>query len=159
MSKTCGSPASAVRPEGSLVWVLCGTTAAVTFVLFGWPNWEGIQPSKSATLVIILNLSIILTSTLILHLGFFGRIISLYRRNLQRVQCLTILAEDTGVRQIDAWWNLRNFVLNEDLALDYDIGGLAVSATFVLDLLSACVLAVQIHREGLVKAVLESPGT
>jgi hypothetical protein len=32
------------------------------------------------------------------------------------------LLSDISEHQIDAWWNCRNFVLNDDLALDYDIG-------------------------------------
>lgn len=97
-------------------------------------------------------------STLILHLGFFGRIISLYRRNFQRVECLTAHAQDLADSQIDAWWNCRSFVLNEDLALDYDIGGLAVSATFLVNISVFMVLLVQVYREGF-STMLEPPGS
>jgi hypothetical protein len=38
----------------------------------------------------------------------------------------------------------RSFVLNEDLALDYDIGGLAVSATFTINIAVFIVLVVQV---------------
>jgi hypothetical protein len=41
---------------------------------------------------------------------------------------------------------LRNFVLNEDLALDYDIGGLAVSATFIISVSVFCVVGYQVWR-------------
>jgi hypothetical protein len=39
----------------------------------------------------------------------------------------------------------RNFVLNDDLALDYDIGGLAVSATFLINIMVFVVLLVQVR--------------
>lgn len=41
-------------------------------------------------------------------------------------------------------FTFRNFVLNEDLALDYDIGGLGVSATFVITLAVFFVLMQQV---------------
>lgn len=37
-------------------------------------------------------------------------------------------------------------MLNEDLALDYDIGGLAVSATFLIDVLTFSVIIIQVSR-------------
>lgn len=40
----------------------------------------------------------------------------------------------------------RNFVLNEDLALDYDIGGLAVSATFIISVTVFFVVGYQVER-------------
>jgi hypothetical protein len=40
----------------------------------------------------------------------------------------------------------RNFVLNEDLALDYDIGGLAVSATFIISVTVFCVVGYQVRQ-------------
>ena len=40
----------------------------------------------------------------------------------------------------------RNFVLNDDLALDYDIGGLAVSATFLINVMVFVVLLVQVQE-------------
>ncbi len=52
----------------------------------------------------------------------------------------------------------RNFVLNEDLALDYDIGGLAVSATFLVDVLVFAVVVAQVFREGFY-ALMDPPGT
>jgi len=74
-----------------------------------------LPPSHTATLLIVLNLLTILLSTLILHLGFFGRLLALYKRNLLRVQFLTRLLKDISEHQLDAWWNCRNFVLNDDL--------------------------------------------
>jgi hypothetical protein len=50
------------------------------------------------------------------------------------------LVEDLSEQKMDAWWNCRNFVLNEDLCLDYDIGGLAVSATFLITVGVFCLL-------------------
>jgi hypothetical protein len=99
-------------------------------------------------------------TTLILHLGFFGRIISLYQRNYLRVQLLTEHLKGINLldHQLDAWWNCRNFVLNDDLAIDYDIGGLAVSATFIINLLIFFVLVSQTYREGF-EAILEPPGS
>lgn len=69
-----------------------------------------------------------------------------------------INSQELSEPQLDAWWNCRNFVLNEDLALDYDIGGLAVSATFLVDLIVFSVLAVQVAREGF-EAMLAPPGS
>jgi hypothetical protein len=37
-------------------------------------------------------------------------------------------------------------VLNEDLALDYDIGGLAVSASFLVDVAVFAVIVIQVSR-------------
>jgi hypothetical protein len=70
-------------------------------------NWEKLPPSYSYSLLIFFNLLIILLSTLILHVGFFGRLITLYRRNYERVACLTSLGEDLGVAKMDSWWNCR----------------------------------------------------
>lgn len=91
-----------------------------------------LPPSNTATLLIILNLLTILMTTLILHLSFFGRLLALYKRNLNRVECLSRILSTTPKEQLDSWWSCRNFVLNDDLSLDYDIGGLAVSATFLI---------------------------
>eukprot|EP00602_Paraphysomonas_sp_CaronLab_P003263 CAMPEP_0185019062 /NCGR_PEP_ID=MMETSP1103-20130426/1672_1 /TAXON_ID=36769 /ORGANISM="Paraphysomonas bandaiensis, Strain Caron Lab Isolate" /LENGTH=547 /DNA_ID=CAMNT_0027549141 /DNA_START=667 /DNA_END=2310 /DNA_ORIENTATION=- len=153
-----GPPASPVRPEGNVPWVFFGVIAALSFILLGWHNWEKLPASYTYSLLILLNLLIILLSTLILHVGFFGRLITLYRRNYERVACLTDLVEDLNEQKMDSWWNCRNFVLNEDLALDYDIGGLAVSATFLITLSVFMVLAAQIYREGY-DAMLEPPGS
>ena len=68
-------------------------------------------------------------------------------RNFKRVEFLTKLVEDLSEKKMDAWWNCRNFVLNEDLCLDYDIGGLAVSATFLITVGVFCVLASQVSSE------------
>lgn len=84
--------------------------------------------------MIVLNLLTILSSTLILHISFFGRLLALYKRNYLRVLNLTEILQRTDLEDIDSWWNCRSFVLNEDLSLDYDIGGLAVSATFLMGL-------------------------
>ena len=43
-----------------------------------------------------------------------------------------------------AIWCGRNFVLNDDLALDYDIGGLAVSATFVINSVVFVTVCIQV---------------
>lgn len=45
----------------------------------------------------------------------------------------------------EAWWCLRSFVLREDLSLDYDVGGLGVSATFLIVLASFVVAIAQVH--------------
>jgi hypothetical protein len=52
----------------------------------------------------------------------------------------------------------RNFILNEDLALDYDTAGLAVSATFAMGVFVFVILMVQLYREGFL-AVMEPPGS
>ncbi len=77
--------------------------------------------------------------------GFFGRLLALYSRNYYRVARLTTFLARTREQDIDSWWNCRNFVLNEDLSIDYDAGGLAVSATFLTDILVFIVLIGQVH--------------
>jgi len=156
--KRFGSPASSIRPEGNAVWVAFGVIAALTFTLLGWHNWYVLPPSHTATMLIVLNLLTILMSTLILHLGFFGRLLALYKRNFMRVEYLTKRLDEMGELNVDTWWNCRNFVLNDDLALDYDIGGLAVSATFIINLLVFFVLMTQTWREGF-PAMMEPPGS
>jgi hypothetical protein len=89
ISSECGKPASALRPEGGPVWVFFGIVASVSLTLLGWHNWGSLRPSPSATLLVFLNLCTLLTSTLVMHLGFFGRILALYNRNLQRVRALS----------------------------------------------------------------------
>eukprot|EP00428_Durinskia_dybowskii_P066072 CAMPEP_0170368682 /NCGR_PEP_ID=MMETSP0117_2-20130122/7582_1 /TAXON_ID=400756 /ORGANISM="Durinskia baltica, Strain CSIRO CS-38" /LENGTH=555 /DNA_ID=CAMNT_0010623355 /DNA_START=869 /DNA_END=2536 /DNA_ORIENTATION=- len=153
-----GAPGSSVRPEGSVTWIYFGVTAALTFTLLGWHNWYVLPPSNTATLLIILNLLTILMSTLILHLSFFGRLLALYKRNLNRVVYLSTILGTTPYEQLDSWWNIRTFVLNDDLSLDYDIGGLAVSATFLITITLFAALISQIYREGL-QAMLEPPGS
>jgi hypothetical protein len=82
---------------------------------------------------------------LILHLSFFGRIIALYQRNYYRVRYLSkLLVHLQEKEEIDAWWNCRNYVLNDDLSLDYDIGGVAVSATFLMDCFIFMILMIQV---------------
>ena len=139
-----GAPGSSVRPEGSATWIFFGVTAALTFTLLGWHNWSVLPPSNTATLLIILNLLTILMSTLILHLSFFGRLLALYKRNYLRVQALTQALAATTKEELDSWWNCRNFVLNDDLSLDYDMGGLAVSATFLIALTLFAALITQV---------------
>ena len=117
----------------------------MTFTLLGWHNWYLLPPSHTATLLIILNLLTILMSTLILHLGFFGRLLALYSRNYNRVARLTAFLSRTREQDIDSWWNCRNFVLNEDLSIDYDTGGLAVSATFLTDIFVFIILLGQVR--------------
>lgn len=154
-----GAAGSSIRPEGSLVWVFFGIIAAITFTLLGWHNWYVLPPSHLATLLIILNLLTIITTILILHLGFFGRLLALYRRNFQRVAFFTAVLERVGEGDIvGKWWNCRNFVLNDDLSLDYDIGGLAVSLTFLINLSVFVILLLQLLREGS-SAVLEAPAS
>ena len=109
-------------------------------------------------LLIVLNLLTILMSTLMLHLGFFGRLLALYKRNFLRVEFLTKTLTRLGANHVDEWWNCRNFVLNDDLALDYDIGGLAVSLTFILNLAVFFVLVMQIYEYGF-SAILTPPGS
>jgi hypothetical protein len=140
----CGSPASSIRPEGSATWVFFGIVAALSFTLLGWHNWYVLPPSKTATLLILLNLLTICMTTLILHLGFFGRIIALYKRNYLRVEFLSRLLDNIKETEIDHWWNCRNFVLNDDLSLEYDIGGLAVSATFIIVIMVFFILLAQV---------------
>lgn len=144
LNQQCGGPATSIRPEGSAAWIFYGIIAALTFTLLGWHNWYLLPPSHTATLLIILNLLTILMTTLILHLGFFGRILALYKRNYLRVEYLTTLLTNLKETEIDPWWNCRNFVLNDDLSLDYDIGGLAVSATFLIDVFVFFVLMIQV---------------
>lgn len=143
--KKFGAPASFIRPEGHFIWVCFGIVAALTFTLLGWHNWYVLPPSHTATLLIVLNLLTILMSTLILHLGFFGRLLALYQRNFLRVQCLTRYLTDISEQELDAWWNCRSFVLNDDLAIDYDIGGLAVSGAFLINIVVFLVLIFQVH--------------
>ena len=140
-----GSPASSsVRPEGSPVWVFFGVIAALTFTLLGWHNWYVLPPSPTATLLIVLNLLTIGMSTLILHVSFFGRLLALYRRNFLRVQYLTTLLQRCKVADLDSWWNCRNFVLNDDLSVDYDMGGLGVSATFLISIIIFMIFLTQV---------------
>ena len=54
-------------------------------------------------------------------------------------------AEEPWVHAADAWWSLRSFVLREDLSLDYDVGGLGVSATFFIVLASFVVAIAQVR--------------
>jgi len=209
-----GNPGSAVRAEGNLVWVLFGMVAAFTLILLGWHNWVALPSSHISTLLILLNVLVILLSTLVMHVGFFGRLISLYTRNFLRVQYLSHMVKvrffpfslktrrahmtHLAATRFRSWETFswmrggiagmyavllslslslhiysylkisshsffgrcccRNFVLNEDLALDYDIGGLAVSATFLIDVTVFSVLVVQLWREGFL-ALLDSPGS
>lgn len=69
---------------------------------------------------------------------------------------LTSLLSSIEERQVGAWWNCRSFILNDDLGLDYDSAGLAVSATFVIGLGNLVVLLMQVYREGF-QALLEPP--
>jgi hypothetical protein len=156
--KRLGTPGSYIRPEGNAVWVTFGVIAALTFTLLGWHNWYMLPPSHTATLLILLNLLTILTSMLILHLSFFGRMISLYQRNFLRVRSLSAYLASMEESQLDAWWNCRTFILSDDLGLDYDSAGLAVSATFLLGLTNMLVLLMQLWNDGF-EALLEPPGS
>lgn len=75
-----------------------------------------------------------------------------------RVAYLSELLKTLNEDSMDAWWNCRNFVLNDDLALDYDLGGLAVSLTFVINVSSVMVVIIQTCRDGF-QAMLEPPGS
>lgn len=70
-------------------------------------NWLKLPAAYTYSLLILLNLLIILLSTMILHVGFFGRLIALYRRNYDRVACLTTLGEELNEQKLDSWWNCR----------------------------------------------------
>ena len=153
-----GAPGSNIRPDGSPTWVFFGIVAALTFTLLGWHNWYVLSPSRTATVLIILNMLMILTSTFMLHLGFFGRILALYKRNFMRVEYLTGRLKELGEHAVDAWWNCRNFVLNDDLALDYDIGGLAVSFATLVTLISFGYLASHLFEFGFV-CIMSAPGS
>lgn len=153
-----GAPGSNIRPDGSPTWVLFGIVSALTFTLLGWHNWYVLSPSRTATVLIVLNMLTILTSTLMLHLGFFGRILALYKRNYMRVEYLTRRLEELGEGAVDAWWNCRNFVLNDDLALDYDIGGLAVSYAAMMTVLSFGYLVSHSIENGFA-AMMTAPGS
>ena len=129
INKRHGAPGSSIRAEGSPSWVAFGVFSALIFTLLGCRNWRTMPQSHTTWLLVLLNVFTITATTLLLHLAFFGRLIAIYTRNRQRVQMLSELLRMGGVSAVDAWWNCRNFVLNEDLALDYDIGGLGVCAT------------------------------
>lgn len=58
----------------------------------------------------------------------------------------TSKTEEPWVHAAEAWWFLRSFVLREDLSLDYDVGGLGVSATFFIVLASFVVAIAQVSR-------------
>lgn len=102
-----GSPGSPVRAEGNVTWVFFGIVAALTLMLLGWHNWDVLPRTRVSTLLILLNVLVILLSTLVLHVGFFGRLLSLYTRNFMRVQHLSHMVRELGDHQIDAWWNCR----------------------------------------------------
>lgn len=102
-----GSPGSSVKAEGNAVWVFFGIVAALTLMLLGWHNWDVLPRTHGSTLLILLNVLVILLSTLVLHVGFFGRLLSLYTRNFMRVQHLSHMVRELGDHQIDAWWNCR----------------------------------------------------
>ncbi|CAM9795574.1 unnamed protein product, partial [Phaeothamnion confervicola] len=160
-----GRPGSAVRPETSAAWLAFGVVAACTFTLIGWRKWGDLPATVTAAVAVGVSAATILVSVLLLHVGFYGRLVALYRGNLCRVQYLSRLlregsgeVECGGVSMARAWWSVRSFVLSEDLSLDYDIGGLGVSATFFIVLTSFVVAVVQICREGL-KAILSPPGS
>jgi len=157
-----GQPGSPIRPEGNLAWVLFGIISAFCFTLLGCHNWRAMPVQLETSLLIILNILTIQSSALLMHLAFFGRLIALYTRNLIRVQELSelLLIYKDDYTTIDAWWNCRNFVLNEDLALDYDIGGLAVSFMFIVNI---CVFGMFINllfneNEKFFQVIIEPPG-
>ena len=201
-----GAPSTSVRPEASIVWVLFSLIAALTFILLGSEKWLVLPDTHTASLLMLLNIMSIILSTLILHLGFFGRLLTLYMKNLNRVKYLsevldTIrLAEERGERgggvftdhefdsnksnnntnngsnshssevqeekdglltedythildeftqdgaDVDAWWACRNFVLGNDISIDYDVGGLAMGAAFMLDITVFVIVCVQVSE-------------
>lgn len=145
-----GAPASAIRPEGSFTWIVFGIIVALTFTLLGWHHWAVLPSTATVHLLLVLNLFTLLMTILILHLSFFGRVIALYQRNYHRVRYLsTLLTHLQEKEDIDAWWNCRNYVLNDDLSLDYDIGGVAVSATFLMDCFIFMILIIQVGLSSL----------
>jgi hypothetical protein len=221
--KKFGDPVkSSVRPEANLAWVTFGFIAALTFILLGCGKWSVLPPTNSATLLMVLNVLSIVLSALILHLGFFGRLLTLYSRNLRRVEFLSYLLEKNShnddyitpalsapgsghntpgrqssagahlsvsdsiqdvsdrlansmadgtrvsgaadgnpvvnINNIDAWWACRNFVLNNDLSIEYDMGGLAMAMTFQLDIVVFSVVCYQTYHEGF-SALLGAPGS
>lgn len=217
--KKFGDPvSSSVRPEASLSWVTSGFVAALTFILLGCGKWSIIPRSHSSTLLIVLNVLSIVLSALILHLGFFGRLLALYTRNLHRVEFLSYLLEKNSendnyitpavsvpgsgintpqrqssgggerdslneslqdvsdqladsmevgaepgrpkvnINNIDAWWACRNFVLNNDFSIEYDMGGLAMAMTFQLDIVVFSVMCFSTYHEGF-DALLGAPGS
>ncbi len=158
MLRRFGAPGSNIRPDGSPTWVIFGVVSALTFTLLGWHNWYALSPSHTATILIVLNLLSIMMSSLMLHLGFFGRILALYKRNFMRVQYLTQRLDELGEYSLDAWWNCRNFVLNDDLALDYDIGGLAVSFAALVTFASFFYL-IKLYMEEGFASIMHSPGS
>lgn len=121
----------------------------------GYKKWIEVPTTWSSVIIIGVNVTIIFISVFLLHVGFYGRLIALYKRNLSRVKYLSHCLGGTDIR---SWWHLRNFVLGEDLSLDYDIGGLGVSATFFIVLSSFVVALIQIFKEGL-DAILSPPGS
>lgn len=129
--------------------------SAPAAVITGYKKWIDVPTTTSSIIIISVNVTIIFVSVFLLHVGFYGRLIALYKRNLSRVQYLSHCLGGTDLR---SWWHLRNFVLGEDLTLDYDIGGLGVSATFFIVLSSFVVALIQIFKEGL-HAILSPPGS
>jgi hypothetical protein len=152
-----GPPGTFIRAEGNPTWVVSGVFGAIVFTLLGCRNWRAMPVQPTTSLLVALHVLTITASTLLLHIAFFGRLLAIYTRNRQRVQMLSELLRSEGVSAVDAWWNCRNFVLNEDLALDYDIGGLAVSAMFVVNVSIFVVVVSQLYHEGFA-TILEPPG-
>lgn len=100
-----GFPGSPVRAEGNVVWVTLGMVTALTLMLQGWHNWDEIPRTRTSYLLILLNVLVILMSTLVLHVGFFGRLISLYSRNFQRVQSLSHMVKVSQFCNIELFSN------------------------------------------------------
>ncbi|CAM9495904.1 unnamed protein product [Choristocarpus tenellus] len=147
-----GPPGGSVRPETTRAWLMFGFVAAFTFTMIGWRKWGDLPGTLSSIIVVGVNVATVFVSILLLHVGFYGRLIALYQGNLHRVCFLSKLlkerieqAEESWVHTAQAWWSLRNFVLKEDLSLDYDVGGLGVSATFFIVFVSFLVAITQVR--------------
>jgi hypothetical protein len=74
--------------------------------------------------LICVSNTITCVSVFLLHVGFYGRLIALYKRNLSRVQHLSQCLGAAGA-DLRSWWHLRAFVLGE-------VGGCAAGEAIVL---------------------------
>ena len=89
---------SSVRPETTRAWLIFGVVAACIFVLIGWRKWGELPRNAVTAVVMSADVSTTVTSVLILHVGFHGRLMALYEGNLQRVQFLSKVLRWATVR-------------------------------------------------------------